>query len=57
MGNEHSFIWENGRGCLHRDLDTGENNPGKAKQSPILIPDGSFDNVGIAGMFKKIESM
>jgi len=51
--NEHSFIWESRKGFLHSGLDTGENNPGKAKQSPILIPDGYFDNIGIARMFEE----
>jgi len=50
--NEHSIIWDKQKGYLHSGIDTGENNPGGAKRSPILIADGYFDNVRIAERFK-----
>ncbi|MDA3809258.1 MAG: hypothetical protein PF518_02895 [Spirochaetaceae bacterium] len=50
---EHSLIWKNVQGYLHSAVDSGENTPGGAKRSPILVADGVFDNVGMANRFKE----
>ncbi len=49
--DEHSIIWDVDNNYLHSAIDTGENNPGCAKQSPISISDGYFDKNDIGNKF------
>lgn len=36
-----------------RQIDDGENRPGRFKQTPILVADGVFDHADIAARFKR----
>lgn len=49
---EHSLIWRVHKGFLHSGIETGENRPGRAKQSPVLIKDGVFNNLCLAKKFE-----
>lgn len=46
----HALTWKLGKGYAHETIDDGEN-PGRYKQSPILIPDGDFEGDIIAHKF------
>lgn len=52
INNEHCLTWMKDKGYLHSKIDDGEKVPGKAKQSPILTMDGSFNKEDIARAFK-----
>jgi len=41
-----------GRGFSHMRVDDGENQPGKYKMTPILVPDGAFDADELLGVFE-----
>ncbi|HAK47165.1 MAG TPA: hypothetical protein DCO79_14765 [Spirochaeta sp.] len=49
---ERSIIWRVNQGYLHSKVDSGEGMPGRAKQTPVLLADGVFENESIAGKFK-----
>ena len=40
---ERALTWFQDRGFSHMRVDDGENQPGKHKMTPILVPDGTFD--------------
>ena len=40
---ERALTWFKDRGFSHMRVDDGENQPGKYKMTPILVPDGIFD--------------
>jgi hypothetical protein len=46
--NPHALTWHKELGFAHHRIDDGESRPGKAKASPILMPDGWFDHATIA---------
>ena len=51
--DEHVLIWRGGSGFTHLAVDDGEQKPAlEYKQSPILIPDGSFDPDRIRRLFE-----
>ena len=51
--DEHVLIWRKGSGFTHLAVDDGEQRPVlEYKQSPMLIPDGSFDPARIRGLFE-----
>lgn len=52
QGDEHALTWYIDKGFLHSKVDEGDTVPGKAKTA-ILLPNGVFDNVGIANHFRK----
>ena len=47
---ERCLTWKSETGFSHNKIDGGET-PGQMKMSPILVPDGLFDNQGIADRF------
>jgi hypothetical protein len=47
---ERALTWRSGRGYSHERVDDGEI-PGRAKMSPVLVPDGSFARSTIAALF------
>ena len=40
---ERALTWFKDAGFSHMRVDDGENQPGKYKMAPILVPDGTFD--------------
>ncbi|MBN1697656.1 MAG: hypothetical protein JW881_09095 [Spirochaetales bacterium] len=48
---ERSLTWKNRSGFEHNKIDNGEK-PGRAKMTPILVPDGLFSKDEIAERFK-----
>ena len=51
-GDPHSIIWKVDGGYLHSRIDDGEGRPGRSKKAPILVADGLFSNLEIAGKFR-----
>lgn len=51
--DEHSIIWKKTQGYYHSKVDSGESNPSRSKQTPILIADGTFDSRRIADKFNQ----
>lgn len=51
---ERALTWKDGYGFTHDNVDNGENRPGKYKASPVLTPDGAFDNNHIAERFANV---
>ena len=49
---EHIITWQRGTGYKHNKVDSGDK-PGKYKESPILVPDGTCDTDIIAERFRK----
>jgi hypothetical protein len=49
---ERSLTWISGRGFVHMEVDSGEQDP-YANQSPILVPDGSFPSEVVIREFKR----
>lgn len=52
QGDQHAITWFIDRGFTHTRVDAGDTVPGKPR-TPILLPNGFFDNVRIANQFKK----
>ena len=52
--DEHAIQWTAENGFSHDKIDDGENYDGSYKMTPIMVPDGSFDNRKIADHFKSI---
>ncbi len=50
--DEHSIIWKKSQGYFHSKVDSGEGNPSRSKQTPILMADGEFNHHKIAEKFK-----
>ena len=50
--NEHSYTWAANNGHTHLKVDDGEIY-GRHKMSPILVPDGHFDNKLVTNKFFK----
>ena len=50
---EHALSWHRDEGFLHDRVDDGEGNPGTYKGTPILLPDGEFDQKAIAEKFRQ----
>ncbi|MBN1524413.1 MAG: hypothetical protein JW904_08025 [Spirochaetales bacterium] len=50
--NERALTWYADSGYTHDRIDPGET-PGEPKRTPILVQDGLFDNITIAGRFKQ----
>ena len=48
--NERALTWRRGEGFSHQRIDDGEI-PGRAKMTPVLVPDGVFDRNSIAERF------
>ena len=51
--DEHSIIWKVKQGWIHAKVDTGEEVPGRMKQTPVLVADGLFNFRAVAERFKK----
>jgi hypothetical protein len=49
-GDERALTWRRGEGYSHERVDDGEI-PGRAKMSPILVPDGAFARNEVAERF------
>lgn len=49
---EKALTWKADSGFTHDTVDDGENVQGGIKQTPILVPDGAFDNDRISAWFK-----
>lgn len=54
--SEHSINWSLDRGYSHDRIDTGEAADGRYKMTPIMVPDGRFDNRKIAERFKAVSA-
>ena len=52
--NEHAISWSLENGYRHDRIDDGESGDGRYKMSPIMTPNGDFDNRKIADIFKAI---
>jgi len=39
------------KGYLHHAVSDGEDQPGKPKATPVLVPDGSFDKTELTDVF------
>jgi hypothetical protein len=52
-GKQRALTWKPPGRYTHTGIDDGENRPGRFKQTPILVADGSFDHAGIAARFKR----
>jgi len=50
--DERAVTWRRESGWAHERVDAGEI-PGRAKMTPILVPDGVFDRTGIATRFRR----
>lgn len=48
---EKALSWKADRGFSHMHVDDGENTVGKHKGSPLLTPDGAFDNAAVQRRF------
>lgn len=48
---EKALYWKPALGFTHQSVDDGENDPGKHKGSPLLIPDGIFDPIAVQRRF------
>lgn len=46
-----ALTWTETSGFFHSGIDDGENFDGMAKQTPILVPDGIFDNQELVPLF------
>ena len=55
QNNERSIIWDRAAGYTHSGVDSGEEAPGRYKQSPLLVADGVLDNRSLAKRFKENE--
>ncbi|MFC1726068.1 hypothetical protein ACFL4T_10615 [candidate division KSB1 bacterium] len=51
-GYERALTWKKDSGFLHEQVDQGEDRPGQAKATPILVKDGIFNRNEIAERFK-----
>jgi hypothetical protein len=51
-GHECALTWKADQGFSHDQVDNGENRPGKPKSTPVLMPDGLFDDRLIPALFK-----
>ncbi|GMR07825.1 MAG: hypothetical protein BMS9Abin26_0829 [Gammaproteobacteria bacterium] len=51
---EHALTWRKDQGFVHQKVDDGESYPMQYKETPILVPDGSFNITEIAEKFGKI---
>lgn len=49
--DEHALTWMFPSIYYHQRVDDGENDPGKSKSTPVLLPDGMFDDRSIARRF------
>jgi len=49
---EKAFTWTYDHGFSHERIDDGENRPGRAKMTPILVTDGVFDKDAIQALFE-----
>ena len=47
---ERALTWRRDQGYSHERVDEGEI-PGRAKMSPVLVPDGAFPRNGVAERF------
>lgn len=50
QGRSRALTWHP-KGYLHHGVSDGEDQPGKPKATPVLVPDGSFDKTGMADVF------
>ncbi len=49
---ERALTWKRGKGFLHEGIDDGEA-PGRAKMTPILVPDGEFRKETVLDRFRR----
>jgi hypothetical protein len=52
-GDQRVVTWKWTDTYFYQRIDDGENRPGKPNATPILVPDGRFDNEAIAEKFQK----
>lgn len=50
--DEHALTWMFPSIYYHQRVDDGENNPGKSKSTPVLLPDGMVDVHSIIRRFQ-----
>lgn len=59
-GDPKALTWFRGKGFSHSRIDDGEGRPARHKMTPILVPDGTFQEEAIARRFanasRQIES-
>ena len=48
-----ALTWLQDEGYTHTTVDDGEGCPGRHKMSPILIPDGIFNNQSVLELFQE----
>lgn len=51
--DERALTWKHPATYYHQRVDDGENNPGKNKSTPVLLPDGMVDAPALADRFLK----
>lgn len=56
MQNEHSLNWDLLSGYSHVKIDSGEDVIHTYKMTPIMVPDGTFDQNQLAWLFKSINN-
>src|SRR5262245_35090667 len=49
---ERALTWFKDRGYSHMRVDDGENQAGKYKMTPILVPDGALDAAALLRVFE-----
>ncbi len=52
--NERSLAWNKSSGFRHMAVDDGEQQPGRYKASPVLVPNGVFDVTRILAAFLEV---
>ena len=50
QGRSRALTWQP-KGYLHHAVSDGEDQAGKPKATPVLVPDGSFDKTALADVF------
>ena len=53
LRGERALTWRAGRGYDHMGVDDGEQNAARAKSTPILVADGSFDRARVSQIFNE----
>jgi hypothetical protein len=51
--DQRAFTWRSPNASRHDRVDDGENDPGRYKSTPILVPDGAFDAARVSEAFRR----
>jgi len=52
LGRERALTWTREHGFRHNRIDSGEI-PGRAKMTPVVIADGTFNRESVAELFRE----